>query len=118
MKVLGEEPLLLIGEGSSDTIETEKFKLILFFCRNKVRFQKLNSQELSVCWFSLNFFQEQIGYVVIGDDPSKAKGFVEKWLQHFGLESQSCSIILHTDSEQYVRTLISSSSKEVHISCS
>ena len=53
-----------------------------------------------------------IGYVVIGDDPSKAKGLVEKWLQHFGLESQSCSIILHTDAEQYVRALISSSSKK------
>ena len=53
-----------------------------------------------------------VGYVVVSDELSKVRGLVEKWLLHFGLESQSCSVVLHTDAEQAVRTLISSSSRK------
>ena len=36
---------------------------------------------------------------------SKSRGLVSKWLQHFGLENETCSVILHTDAEQAVRSL-------------
>lgn len=55
-----------------------------------------------------------IGYVVVGEDLGKARGLISKWIQHdFGLESEACSVILHTDSEQAVRNLATGSSSRV-----
>ena len=54
-----------------------------------------------------------IGYVVVGDDVSKSRGLVSKWLQHFGLENETCSVILHTDAEQAVRSLVTSSTSKI-----
>ena len=51
-----------------------------------------------------------IAYVVVGEDTSKVRSQITKWLLHFGLESERMSIILHTDSEQAVRNLVTSSS--------
>ena len=96
---------------SSDTIETENQADFVFLSQQGEISEIEQSGAVRVLVLT-ELLSGAIGYVVIGDDPSKAKGFVEKWLQHFGLESQSCSIILHTDSEQYVRTLISSSSRK------
>lgn len=47
-----------------------------------------------------------VGYVVVGDDMSRTRGLILKWIQHFGLESEQPSIVLHTDAEQAVRRLI------------
>ena len=54
-----------------------------------------------------------VGYVVVGDDLSKSRGLVSKWLQHFGLENETCSVILHTDAEQAVRSLVTSSTSKI-----
>ncbi len=54
-----------------------------------------------------------IGYVVVGDDLSKSRGLVSKWLQHFGVENETCSVILHTDAEQAVRSLVTSSTSKI-----
>ena len=54
-----------------------------------------------------------VGYVVVGDDLGKARGLISKWIQHFGLESETCSVILHTDSEQAVRNLVTGSTSRV-----
>ena len=51
-----------------------------------------------------------IAYVVVGEDTSKVRSQITKWLLHFGLESERISIILHTDAEQAVRNLVTSSS--------
>ena len=51
-----------------------------------------------------------IAYVVVDEDISKTRALITKWLLHFGLESERMSIILHTDAEQAVRSLITSSS--------
>ena len=51
-----------------------------------------------------------IAYVVVGEDTNKVRAQITKWLLHFGLESERMSIILHTDAEQAVRNLVTSSS--------
>ena len=51
-----------------------------------------------------------IAYVVVNEDVNKVRGQIMKWLLHFGLESERMSIVLHTDAEQAVRNLVTSSS--------
>ena len=51
-----------------------------------------------------------VGYVVVGDDISHVRSLILKWIQHFGLESEQTSIILHTDAEQAVRNLVTNCS--------
>ena len=53
-----------------------------------------------------------VGYVVVGDDISHARSLILKWIQHFGLESEQTSIILHTDAEQAVRNLVTNCSSK------
>ena len=96
---------------NSDTIETE-VQADFGFLSQEGEISEIEQSGAIRVLVLTELLSGAIGYVVVGDDPSKAKGLVEKWLQHFGLESQSCSIILHTDAEQYVRALISSSSKK------
>ena len=51
-----------------------------------------------------------IAYVVVSEDVNKVRAQITKWLLHFGLESERMSIVLHTDAEQAVRNLVTSSS--------
>ena len=51
-----------------------------------------------------------IAYVVVSEDVNKVRAQIAKWLLHFGLESERMSIVLHTDAEQAVRNLVTSSS--------
>ena len=51
-----------------------------------------------------------VGYVVVGDDVAHVRSLILKWIQHFGLESEQTSIILHTDAEQAVRNLVTNCS--------
>ena len=56
-----------------------------------------------------------IAYVVVNEDVNKVRGQIMKWLLHFGLESERMSIVLHTDAEQAVRNLVTSSSSRFSV---
>jgi len=47
-----------------------------------------------------------VAYIVVTENEASVRREIVAWLNHFGLESEKVSIVLHTDAETAVRTLV------------
>ena len=53
-----------------------------------------------------------VAYVVITENETNVRREIVAWLNHFGLESEKVSIVLHTDAEASVRALVTGCSSK------